>query len=99
MRHVVDHPDEAAAKGAAAKASVLTAHAPAARADFLRRRLRQIEADRSAFLEQAARADQPPAVGTTRRVVARAIRSDKLTRYPRRLVHRVRDYAMTDQVR
>ena len=96
MRHVVDHPGEAAAKGAAARDSVLTAHAPAARADFLRWRLREIEDQRAALAEQAARAAQPPAAGTTRRVVARAIRSDKLTRYPRRLVHGVRAYADPD---
>ncbi len=68
MRHVVDHPDEAAAMGAAARAWVLTAHAPSVRADFIRGRLAQIEADRTAFLVRAARADAPPYVGPTRRV-------------------------------
>ena len=75
---------------------MLTAHSPAARADFLRWRLREIEGKRAALAAQAARAAQPPAVGTTRRVVARAIRSDKLTRYPRGLVYRVRAYAEPD---
>jgi len=95
MRHVVAHPDEAAAKGAAARQSVLTRHAPARRAPFLRDRLDDIERGRADMLAKAALAATSSAGGPTRKFVARVIQSERMTRYPRRLVHRVRDYSGT----
>jgi len=93
MRHVVAHPEEAAAKGAAARQSVLTKHAPSVRAPFIRERLEYIEQTRADLLAKAALAEKSKAGGPTRRFVARLIRSEKVTRYPRLLVHRVREYA------
>jgi len=93
MRHVATHPDEAAAKGEAARVSVLTAHSPAARAPFLRARLEEIQADRASFLERAALAAATPPASTTRRVASRLMASEKVMRYPRQLLRRVRTYS------
>jgi len=91
MRHVFEHPDEAAAKGAAARASVLTLHSPLRRAPFLRDRLAAIEAQRAAFLVRAAAVDASRAPGPGMRFAARVMRSERVMRYPRRLIRRVRD--------
>ena len=87
MRHVVAHPDEAAAKGAAARTSVLADHSPAQRAPFLQDRLAWIQRDR------VERAEATVAPSPTRKFVARLVRSQRLSRYPRALVRRVREYA------
>jgi len=92
MRHVVADPEQAAARGAAARTSVLTAHSPARRAPFLRDTLNRIEQDRAdAVLRHASSAPPPP--GPTRKFVARLARSERLARYPRGIVRRLRDYA------
>jgi glycosyltransferase involved in cell wall biosynthesis len=91
MRHVVEHPDEATARAEAARRSVLSEHGPERRASFLRHRLERIEADRADFLVRAAAADSTG--GPTRAFVARVLRSERVTRYPRRLVDVVRDFS------
>jgi len=91
MRHVVDHPAEAEAKGEAARASVLANHGPERRAPFLRHRLDRIEQDRADSLLRAAAA--APTAGPTRAFVARVLRSERVSRYPRRLVDVVRDFS------
>lgn len=45
MRHVVDHPEEARARGERARADIAERHSPQARVDFLRQRLNAAEAE------------------------------------------------------
>jgi glycosyltransferase involved in cell wall biosynthesis len=93
MRQVFEHPDEAAAKGAAARTSVLTLHSPSRRAPFLRERLAAIEDQRAAFLMRAAAADAARGPGPIGQFAARVLRSERAMRYPKKLVRRVRAVA------
>ena len=91
MRHVVEHPDEARATGARARAAVLAGHSPRARSAFLKRRLADIEVQRADAVARATAARDAARPSALRAVLRRVLRSAIVTRYVRALARRIQD--------
>ncbi len=87
MRTVFERPEEARAVGKRARASVLAHHGPSARAEFLKRRFNAIEQGRDHSPAQGGQ--NPSSVGPLRRRLARALRSDRIDRYPKAVADRL----------
>ncbi len=87
MRTVFEHPEEARVLGMRARASVLAHHGPDARAEFLKRRFAAIESAREN--SRTLSGQRSLSVGKLRRNLARALRSDRINRYPKAAADRL----------